>query len=201
VKTDTCIISDFSTIDERDWDQLDHEDNPFLSWAFLNALEASGSVHADTGWKPHHLALFQNGQMVAFAPTYIKTHSHGEFVFDWAWADAYHRHGLQYYPKLLTAIPYTPVTGPRLLVRAGHSSSADLRNRLLNLAADECERLDLSGWHCNFTGITDSAALEQAALLQRSDLQFHWFNRAYDSFGSFLRSLRSQTSNGNRAGT
>jgi predicted N-acyltransferase len=192
VKTDTCIISDFSTIDERDWDQLEHEDNPFLSWTFLNALEASGSVVAETGWKPHHLALFQNGQLVAFAPTYIKTHSHGEFVFDWAWADAYHRHGLQYYPKLLTAIPYTPVTGPRLLTRAGHSGSADLRNILLKLAADECERLDLSSWHYNFTGNADSAALEQTALLQRCDLQFHWSNRAYDSFDAFLRSLRSR---------
>jgi len=192
VKTDTRIIANFSTIDERDWDQLDHEDNPFLSWAFLRALEASGSVDAKTGWKPHHLALFQDGQLAAFAPTYIKTHSHGEFVFDWAWADAYHRHGLEYYPKLLTAIPSSPVSGPRLLTRKGHTDGALLRQSLLRLAADECERLQLSSWHCNFTNTADQAVLQQAALLNRQDLQFHWFNREYESFDDFLQQLRAR---------
>ena len=86
MKTVPRIITDFSKIDKRDWDQLDHADNPFLSHAFLNALEASASVSADTGWQPHHLGLYQGDQLVAFAPTYIKSHSHGEFVFDWAWA-------------------------------------------------------------------------------------------------------------------
>ena len=192
MKADTRIITDFSTINEREWDQLDHGDNPFLSWAFLHALEASGSVAANTGWKPHHLAVFQDGQLAAFAPTYIKTHSHGEFVFDWAWADAYHRNGLEYYPKLLTAIPYSPVSGPRLLSQKGHSGSELLRQQLLRLATDECERLGCSSWHCNFTHQADQAVLEQAALLKRQDLQFHWFNQAYGSFEAFLQELRSR---------
>ena len=101
------IITDFSEVDERDWNNLDHEDNPFLAHAFLNALEASASISADSGWQPHHLGLYQGDHLVAFAPTYLKSHSHGEFVFDWAWASAYQRHGLPYYPKLLTAIPYS----------------------------------------------------------------------------------------------
>jgi predicted N-acyltransferase len=192
VNTETRIIPDISTIDERDWAQLDHQDNPFLSQAFLNALEKSGSVNARTGWQPHHLAVFQEGRLAAFAPTYIKTHSHGEFVFDWAWADAYHRHGLEYYPKLLTAIPYSPVAGPRLLTRRGHPDSIQLRNMLMRLAADECERQEFSSWHCNFTGESDKKALEQANLLERRDLQFHWSNRDYRSFEAFLQQLRSR---------
>ena len=192
MNTDTRIISDFSTIDERDWDQLEHENNPFLSWSFLHALEASGSVAAKTGWQPHHLAVFQDGQLTAFAPTYIKTHSHGEFVFDWAWADAYHRHGLDYYPKLLTAIPYSPVTGPRLLIRKGHPDNVALRKILLRLAADECDRQNFSSWHCNFTSTADAKALERAALMKRRDLQFHWLNQGYESFDAFLQQLRSR---------
>ena len=192
MKTETRIIPDISSIDERDWAQLDHQDNPFLSRAFLSALEESGSVNAKTGWQPHHLAVFQDGQLTAFAPTYIKTHSHGEFVFDWAWADAYHRHGLDYYPKLLTAIPYSPVTGPRLLIRKGHPDSVSLRKILMRLAADECEQQEFSSWHCNFTDSEDEKALTRAALLERRDLQFHWFNREYSSFDNFLQQLRSR---------
>jgi predicted N-acyltransferase len=192
VKTDTRIISDFSTIDERDWEQLGHEDNPFLSRAFLHALEASGSVNPATGWQAHHLAIFQDGQLAAFAPTYAKTHSHGEFVFDWAWADAYARNGLNYYPKLLTAIPYSPVSGPRLLSRNSKAGSKALRQMLLELAKDECRRLDYSSWHCNFTTGPDEIVLEPADLLKRRDLQFHWFNRGYRSFDEFLQQLRSR---------
>lgn len=192
MNTETRIIQDFSSIDERDWEQLDHRDNPFLSHTFLNALEASGSVSARTGWQPHHLALFQDGQLTAFAPTYIKTHSHGEFVFDWAWADAYHRRGLDYYPKLLTAIPYSPVTGPRLLIRRDHPDKVPLRKMIMRLAAEECQRLELSSWHCNFTTREDEKALAQATLLKRRDMQFHWFNQGYPSFDGFLNQLRSR---------
>ena len=186
------IITDLSTIDKRDWAQLDHEDNPFLSLSFLRALEASGSVSPASGWQPHHLAIFQEERLAAFAPTYVKTHSHGEFVFDWAWADAYHRNGLDYYPKMLTAIPYSPVSGPRLLSSEASADSPALRKMLLQLAVDECHQGEYSSWHCNFTRQADEAALAQANLLKRQDLQFHWFNRGYQSFEEFLQQLRSR---------
>ena len=192
MKTVPRIITDFSKIDKRDWDQLDHSDNPFLSHAFLNALETSASVCVDSGWQPHHLGLYQGDQLVAFAPTYIKSHSHGEFVFDWAWAAAYQRHRLPYYPKLLTAIPYSPVTGPRLLVKIGHPDAVLLRQSLVDLAIDECRIWDFSSWHCNFCNETDAAALDNEPLLARRDWQYHWFNRDYQSFDDFLCQLRSR---------
>lgn len=192
MKTVPRIITDFSTIDARDWNQLDHGDNPFLAYAFLNALEASASISAESGWQPHHLGLYQGDKLVAFAPTYIKSHSHGEFVFDWAWAAAYQRHRLPYYPKLLTAIPYSPVTGPRLLVKSGHPDAGLLRQSLVKLAIDECTLHDFSSWHCNFCNDTDSAVLDNEPLLARKDWQYHWFNQDYHCFDDFLGQLRSR---------
>ena len=192
MKTVPRIITDFSKIDERDWDQLDHRDNPFLSHAFLDTLEASASIRADSGWQPHHLGLYQGERLVAFAPTYIKSHSHGEFVFDWAWAAAYQRHRLPYYPKLLTAIPYSPVTGPRLLVKTGHPDAGLLRQALVDLAIDECRTWGFSSWHCNFCNDTDAAVLATDPLLARKDWQYHWFNQDYQSFDDFLGQLRSR---------
>ncbi len=186
------IITDFSRIDERDWNQLDHGDNPFLAYAFLYALEASASISAESGWQPHHLGLYQGDHLVAFAPTYIKSHSHGEFVFDWAWAAAYQRHRLPYYPKLLTAIPYSPVTGPRLLVKTGLPDPDLLRQSLVELAIDECSKWNFSSWHCNFCNDIDSAALDNEPLLARRDWQYHWFNQDYHSFDDFLGQLRSR---------
>ncbi len=187
-----CIVADISAIDERDWQALDQLDNPFLSFGFLHALEASGSVSRASGWQPHHLCLFEGERLVACAPSYLKAHSHGEFVFDWAWADAYQRHGKQYYPKLLTAVPYSPVPGPRLLVRRGHPQSSLLRQELVHLARTQCETLQLSSWHCNFSHESDIQALQDEALLARSDWQFHWFNQGYQCFDDFLAALRSK---------
>ncbi len=144
------------------------------------------------GWQPHHLALYEDGKLAAFAPSYIKMNSHGEFVFDWAWADAYHRHRLPYYPKLLTAVPYSPVSGTRLLTRQGHPGAEGLRQQLIEFAQEECERQGLSSWHCNFISSTDHQALSKSALLHRSDWQFHWRNTDYSSFDDFLGQLRSR---------
>jgi predicted N-acyltransferase len=113
-------------------------------------------------------------------------------VFDWAWADAFHRHKLAYYPKLLTAVPYSPVTGPRLLTHREHPDKAGLRQGLVKLAMEECERAGFSSWHCNFVSATDSLALETPELLARSDWQFHWRNTGYTSFEDFLNSLQSR---------
>jgi hypothetical protein len=130
--------------------------------------------------------------LLAFAPSYLKTHSHGEFVFDWAWADAYQRHGKAYYPKLLTAVPYSPVPGPRLLVRRGDPRGPALRRQLVQLALSECDRLQLSSWHCNFVLEPDVPALQREPLLVRNDWQFHWTNHAYGNFDEFLAQLRSK---------
>jgi len=186
------IVSDSSSIDKQDWEGLNHADNPFLSLAFLGGLESSGSIGPHMGWQPHHLALYEDGKLAAFAPSYIKTNSHGEFVFDWAWADAYHRHGLSYYPKLLTAVPYSPISGARLLTRQGHPREEELRRRLIRFAMDECEHQGFSSWHCNFISSDDHKTLSKSALLSRSDWQFHWRNNGYASFDDFLGRLRSR---------
>jgi predicted N-acyltransferase len=186
------IVKKFSAIKQRDWDQLDHSDNPFLSYAFLEALEFSGSVSAETGWQPHHLCLFEQDQLVACAPSYLKSHSHGEFVFDWSWADAYQRYGKAYYPKLLTAIPYSPVPGPRLLTRCDHAQTTRLKEELVALAVSQTEELDLSSWHCNFVESGDCDKLQSELLMARTDWQFHWFNRGYENFDDFLAQLRSK---------
>ena len=186
------IVSDISAISARDWEALDHEDNPFLSLAFLRALESSGCVSAATGWQPNHLCLYQGERLVAAAPTYLKSHSHGEFVFDWAWAEAFERHGRNYYPKLLTAVPYSPVSGPRLLVSRAHSQPESLRRQLVALAMEQCEELELSSWHCNFNRPGDAPALKHPELLERVGWQFHWFNPGYESFEQFLGQLRSK---------
>ena len=188
----TRILPEFSRVDAGDWARLDHQDNPFVSHPFLGALEASGALDARLGWTPCHLALYDGEGLAAFAPSYIKSNSHGEFVFDWACADAYQRHGLSYYPKLLTAVPYSPVTGPRLLTRRGHPDPAGLRRRLVQLAIDTCEQLQLSSWHCNFVGPEEDEVLHVAGLLPRQDWQFHWVNEGYSGFDDFLERLRAR---------
>ena len=137
------VLTSFSSIDPRQWQALERSDNPFLDYAFLAGLEETGSIGPHAGWRPHHLALYDGDDLLAFAPTYAKDNSHGEFVFDWAWADAYRRNGLAYYPKLLTGIPYTPVTGPRLLVRAGCADAPELRKMLAELVSS---LLSQPGW-------------------------------------------------------
>lgn len=175
-----------------DWAQLDHQENPFLSYAFLLALERSGSVTADSGWQPHHLCLCEGDRVVAAAPSYLKFHSHGEFVFDWSWADAYQRYGKAYYPKLLTAVPYSPIPGRRLLVRRDHPHAQALRCELVEFALATCRIGALSSWHCNFTTEQEAQALSRKELLPRSACQFHWFKRGYTSFEDFLAHLRAK---------
>ena len=185
-------IPTFSDVDPADWQALERSGNPFLEYAFLAGLERSGSIGVHAGWHPHHLAIFDGGRLLAFAPTYAKDNSHGEFVFDWAWADAYQRHGAVYYPKLLTGVPYTPVTGPRLLVSKDSEQPAALKRALAEFAIAQCREQDFSTWHCNFLTPEDDDALSGTGLLARRDWQFHWLNRGYDSFDAFLESFRSR---------
>lgn len=186
------IVTEFNSISPEQWDRLDHLDNPFLSHAFLGGLEATGCIGPAIGWAPHHLAIYEQDRLAAFAPSYIKSNSHGEFVFDWAWADAFQRHGLPYYPKLLTAVPYSPVTGPRLLTAAGHPDQPGLRRRLIEFAVERCRDSSFSSWHCNFIPASEKQAFRDAQLLERSDWQFHWHNEGYRTFDDFLLRLRSR---------
>lgn len=168
-----------------EWDALLVDDHPFVRHAFLAALEDSGSLRRELGWTPMPLLMREAGRTVAAAPAYLKTNSHGEFVFDWAWADAYRRHGLPYYPKLLIAVPYTPATGPRLLV--GDGAGAVQRRHALRRAIEQLvARTGLSGAHLNFLSADDAAALAHDPWLPRFDWQYHFANPGYRDFDELL---------------
>lgn len=186
------IIHDFSEIEPEQWKKLETDSNPFLSYVFLDALERTGSIGTHAGWQPYHLALYDDEGLLGFAPSYAKSNSHGEFVFDWAWADAYHRNDVPYYPKLLTAIPYSPVGGPRLLTRRNTPEPAAIKSALVDLAIETCRDQGFSTWHCNFVVDRDVESLDGRDLLRRRDWQFHWFNRDYGTFDDFLVQLRSR---------
>ncbi|MBB5014985.1 GNAT family N-acetyltransferase [Rehaibacterium terrae] len=150
------------------WDALHDGRNPFVSHAFLHGLEATGCLRPRWGWSPRHAALWDGARLLAAAPAYLKGNSHGEFVFDHAWANAWHRHGIGYYPKWLVAVPYTPVTGPRLL-----AVDADAQRRLCEAMAEETRRRGLSSLHVNFLPETEDRDVP-ADWLARLDVQFHW---------------------------
>lgn len=188
----TCVVSSLADIAQSEWDSLassQPDANPFLSHAFLHALHASGCVSAATGWQPHYLTLWQElpdarQQLAAAMPLYAKYHSYGEYVFDWAWADAYERHGLEYYPKLLSAIPFTPVTGSRLLARDDAARAA-----LVQALCALQQSSGASSSHILFPPEAQAQTLQQAGFLLRSGVQFHWSNPGYASFEEFLNTL------------
>ena len=166
--------------------------NPFLSHAFLSALEESKSVGPRTGWQPRHvLARTSDGALLAAAPCYLKSHSRGEYVFDDGWAEAYERAGGSYYPKLQIAVPFTPATGRRLLVRAGAQSSAVARALATGLI-EICDICEASGVHVTFATETEFRLLGELGYLQRTDQQFHWENRDFTSFDEFLAALTAR---------
>ena len=177
------------------WDAMGGPGHPFVAHAFLAALEDSGSATAETGWTPMHLVVEDSaGQALAAAPLYLKRHSLGEYVFDHAWADAYGRAGGRYYPKLLCAVPFTPATGPRLLVppaldpARGEETRAVLAEALAEIAA----RLGVSSLHVNFPRPIDAQALRAAGYLARAGVQYHWQNQGYAGFDDFLGQLSSR---------
>ena len=166
--------------------------NPFISFDFLSILEASGCVGGRTGWSPAHQAVYDDaGRLLAAAPTYVKSHSQGEYVFDHGWAEAFERAGGQYYPKLQVAVPFTPATGPRLLVRPGvdrAAATAALAQGLEHLR----QRIDASSVHVTFAPEAETRALEAQGYLVRNDRQFHWVNEGYGDFEGFLAALSSR---------
>lgn len=185
------VFDDPAQIDAAAWNALVESRpsaTPFMRHEYLLALHASGSATEATGWLPQFLALFEAERLVAACPLYLKTHSYGEYVFDWAWADAYQRHGLRYYPKLLDAVPFTPVPGPRLLANAPEHRVV-LLQAMLQLARDA----QLSSAHLLFLDDEDRVAAVQAGWLPRSTVQFHWLNRTpspYADFADFLAHLQ-----------
>ncbi|GGY19971.1 hypothetical protein GCM10008098_10480 [Rhodanobacter panaciterrae] len=170
-----------------EWDALRADANPFVSHAFLAALEQSSCILPDWGWQAHHLGLYEDGRLVAAAPLYLKGNSHGEFVFDWSWASAWERAGGEYYPKLLNAAPYSPVPGPRLLA-GSHEETPQLQRALVEAMRSEADRLGLSSVHANFLQESELAAFG-TDWLTRSDVQFHWHNHGYRHFPAFLATL------------
>jgi len=166
--------------------------NPFLSFDFLSALEESGCAVPRTGWQGHHLRLeTSDGRLLGALPCYAKSHSQGEYVFDHGWADAFERAGGRYYPKLQCAVPFTPVTGPRLLVRRGENE-ATVKAGLAAALKTVTERLGVSSAHVTFAPETDIPTLEAAGFLHRTDKQFHFFNEGFSSYDDFLATLASR---------
>ncbi|MBN8283244.1 GNAT family N-acetyltransferase [Zoogloea sp.] len=165
------------------WDAL-AGDQPSLSHAYLSALEASGCVSPRTGWTPRHAALWEGDTLLAAMPLYLKTHSYGEYVFDWAWADAYRRHGLDYYPKWLAAVPFTPVPGLRVPGRDEAS-----RRLLIHAVREEVERAGASSLHILFPDADEARWMQAAGMEIRHGVQFHWHNTGYRDFDDFLAHL------------
>jgi len=173
------------------WDDLANGNSPFCQYPFLHALETSGSVGADSGWLPFHCVIYQNFEPVGILPLYKKTHSYGEYVFDFAWANTYKQHGINYYPKLVGAIPFTPVTGARLML----SDEVDKQQLLPALCKEITEQLTLSGMssmHWLFVEQDISQLLHQHGQVQRHTVQFQWFNRQYSSFEDYLSHFNSR---------
>ncbi len=187
------FINQISQLTDQLWQQLDtDENNPFISKVFLQALEESTAASKQSGWQPHHLIIENDKDLIAFMPLYLKTHSYGEYVFDWSWADAYQGYGLAYYPKLVSAIPYTPSQGSRLLVRAGYQKQT-LIPLILQAVKTEAFKLGVSSWHLLFPQEDEQQLLTKQNLSRRLGCQFHWFNtQNWETFDGFLESFSSK---------
>jgi hypothetical protein len=181
--TEARFCTSLAEIPALEWDSLAGS-QPMLQHAFLHALEASGCVSARTGWQPRHLTLWRRSRLVGAMPLYLKSHSYGEYVFDWSWANAHEQLRRPYYPKLLCAIPFTPVPGLRLLAHRDQD-----RVHLVRQALSFAKEAGLSSFHCLFPGEGADQTLEQEGLLRRQGYQFHWLNPGYAHFGDFLASL------------
>jgi predicted N-acyltransferase len=186
------VEPDITAIPAAEWDACAGSDNPFVSHAFLAALEESGSAKAKTGWLPQHLVMTgEDGMIAGVVPAYVKSHSYGEYVFDHGWANAIERAGGHYYPKLQVSVPFTPATGPRLLVRPGPNDDAVRRTLIAGLKAVSDNR-SLSSVHATFLQAEDRTAFERAGWMIRLGCQYHWQNDGYATFDDFLGALSSR---------
>lgn len=177
------LVASISHLRPVEWNAL-AAGNPFLRHEFLNALHETGCASPKSGWAPQYLLLKAGSELAGAMPLYLKAHSYGEYVFDWSWADAYHRHGIEYYPKLLCAVPFTPVTGPRLLAR-----TREARSQLAAGALALAQELGVSSLHCLFPAPNDADIFAECGMLMRHGVQFHWMNADYERFEDFLGAM------------
>src|SRR3989344_5094810 len=189
------VVDSLEKIPASGWNALVGESNPFLRHEFLLALESTGCVSPDTGWLPQHLVVHEagplRGRLLGGAQMYLKNHSYGEYVFDWAWANAYAHAGEKYYPKLVVSVPFTPVGGPRLLVASG-TDSARIKNELIQGAIRHMPESGASSLHWLFATEADARLLESEDHLLRTGFQFHWSNAGYRDFDDFLASFTAE---------
>lgn len=186
---DIVVHQQISQIDQDQWNSLLVDNNPFMRHEFLRGLEQTKCVTEDTGWEVAHLAAYADAQhtnLIGAMPCYIKSHSYGEYIFDWAWADAHHRHGLDYYPKLSNAVPFTPATGQRCL------GSESVQESLISKAIELTKERSLSSFHSLFLSSKETPLFETQGCSIRHSSQFHWRNRAYTDFDDFLADLNSK---------
>lgn len=189
------VVERLAEVERGAWDACAGGDNPFVSYAFLSCLEDSGSIAPETGWAARHIVIKDgDGDVLAVAPTYLKSHSMGEYVFDQGWAEAYTRAGGNYYPKLLTAVPFTPATGPRLLVNNDRPDGLkrQLKRQLAATLAGLVDDAGLSSAHVNFVTDLDAHVLHEAGFVPRAGMQYHWNNNNYATFDDFLGELSSR---------
>jgi predicted N-acyltransferase len=195
------LVDGIGEISAEDWDACAQPDpasaNPFVSYKFLHALEESGSATAQAGWLPRHMVVEgADGRLIGAAPMYVKSHSQGEYVFDWGWADAFEQAGGNYYPKLQVAVPFSPVTGPRLLVRPDNQTSGlqtdNLRQTMIAALTTVADKLDVSSVHVTFSTAEEAAIFGKSGWIQRLGQQFHWRNKGYEDFDEFLGTLISR---------
>ena len=184
-------IDSLHLVSANDWNNLAGKQYPFIQHEFLIALENNNAVGKDYGWLTHFFLAYDDEKLVGALPLYIKFNSYGEFVFDWAWADAYQQHGLRYYPKLVTSIPYTPATGPRLLIQ--NERYEEIADALMSSVLSFAEKSQVSSFHCLFTNKRDTDYFKNNAnFMMRLGCQFHWSNNGYTSFSHYLEHLTSK---------
>ena len=185
------VIDSIMDIEAKEWDECAGYSNPFTSHAFLSSLEQSGSVSTETGWLPQHIVIRdENNNIFACCPLYLKNHSYGEYIFDWGWADAYERAGGKYYPKLQSAVPFTPVTGRRLLVK--DSAPKEYYKFLVSTIIEVSRKHNVSSLHVTFPVQREWELLGKSGFLMRTSKQFHWENHSYSTFDEFLSQLTSR---------
>ena len=191
---DIEICNGVAELPRDEWNALVGDGSPFLEWEWLASLEDAGVVGGRTGWEPRPLVAREQGRLVAACPLYVKSHSEGEFVFDWGWADAAQRAGIDYYPKLLVGVPFTPVSGSRFLVAEGQDR-AEWSERLSTALRELCVGNELSGVHVNFCHREEADAMAEQGYLQRLGIQYHWTNAGYGDFEDYLQRFRSKRRN------
>jgi predicted N-acyltransferase len=182
-------LSSIEEVDPIHWQTL-YENDPFTDHAFLYALEQSQCVNHNTGWQPHHLAIYDRDILVALAPGYIKSHSYGEYVFDWAWAEAYEQHNLDYYPKWLCGIPFSPIEGQRIAIKHDHPQL--VYQYLSEHLTKHCTEQGWSGWHVNFCQQEQAKQLQAHKTMLRTGVQFQWVNKNFTCFDSFLATFNAR---------